>query len=667
MTWTQDQHSLAITTPLEKDTLILQRLRGAEGISECFSYDVEMFSYDNNIDFTEVVGKAACIEVRMDNGLIRYINGVIARFSLVKSDPAEDLAFYEAEIRPWFWLLNYRGSFTVYQEKSAKEIIEEKLSGAGFSGSFKLNLSATYEKRDYCVQYGETDFAFLCRLMEEEGMYYWFDHKEDKHILIIADEAGAHPDCPLLHELEYQSHEVSVVRDDVITSVRFDHAVVPRSFGLDDFNFEKPALDLAVTSSSSRSSKTSYALSDTGLAAYPGRYDKSATGTQFAKMRLQAEEWPERIITAAGTCRSLIAGNKVDISGHARADVNGSWVICHTQIRADMDTFDTTFTAIPSDVQFRPAPTTPKPAIHSAQTAIVTGPDGEEIHTDKYGRVQVLFHWFGDGVTESCWIRVAHGWAGKGWGTLFLPRVGQEVVVSFLNGDPDRPLITGSVYNGENTPPYLPGDKTKSTIKSHSTTKGGAGNFNEIRFDDKKGKEEIYVQAEKDMTVDIKNDLTHTIKDDEIRVVENDRTRTVKGKETITVEGDRTRTVEGKETVSVTGDLTETYKGKQTVTVTKDASYTLKAKETIAVTGAASHKYTADLKQEVGGNYTLKVTGNLTIEATGNVTIKGTGVTIQASGALNAEGASTTVKGKGTCETSSGGIMTVKGSMVKIN
>lgn len=649
--WTQDQHSLAITTSLGKDKLILQRLNGYEGISECFSYDVEMFSGDKNIDLAKAVGQSACIEVRMDDDKIRYINGVIARFSLVKSDPAEDLAFYEAEIRPWFWLLNYRGSFTVYQNKNAKEIIQEALTNAGFSGSFKVNLSGTYEAREYCVQYGETDFAFLSRLMEEEGIYYWFEHQKDKHVLIIADEASAHAHCPALHQLEYHSHRTDLVEDAVINDCRFEHSVVPRSYGLDDFNFETPSTDLAASSTSSRASKTSYALSKTGLAGYPGRYGKTNIGTQFAKMRLQAEELPERLITATGTCRSLMAGYKVSISGHARSDVNGSWVLREMNVSADMDTFQVTFSAFPADIQFRPVQRTPKPAIHSAQTAIVTGPDGEEIHTDKYGRVQVLFHWYGSEITESCWIRVAHGWAGKGWGTLFLPRIGQEVVVSFLDGDPDRPLITGAVYNGENTPPYLPGEKTKSTIKSRSTTKGGASNFNEIRFEDKKGSEEIFVQAEKDMAVEIKNDLTHTIKNDETRTVENDRTRTVKGKETVTVEG----------------DLTETVKGKQTVTVSGDMAETLEGKETIKVTGAAEHKYSANLTEDVGGNYTLKVKGNLTIEATGNVTIKGMGVTVQAKGSLAAEGATTTVKGKGTCETSSGGIMTVKGSMVKIN
>jgi type VI secretion system secreted protein VgrG len=665
--WTQAQHSLAITTPLGADKLILQRLRGFEGISECFSYGVEMFSGDKTLDLAKAIGKAVTVEVRMDDGKIRYINGVFSRFSLVHSDPAEDLALYEAEIRPWFWLLNYRGGFTVYQNKSAKEIIEEVLKAAGFSGSYKLNLSGTYEKREYCVQYNETDFAFLSRLMEEEGIYYWFDHQKDKHVLTVADESGAHVNCPILHKLGYQSHKQPLVDDDTITDCRFEHAVVPRGYSLDDFNFETPSTDLATTSSSSRASKTSYALSKTGLATYPGRYGKSTVGTQFAKMRLQAEEWPERLLTARGTCRSLIPGYKVEISGHARADVNGTWVVRDITVSGDAETFETTFTAFPADIQFRPPLTTPKPVIPSAQTAIVTGPDGEEIHTDKYGRVQVLFHWFGSDVTESCWIRVAHGWAGKSWGTLFLPRIGQEVVVSFLDGDPDRPLITGAVYNGENTPPYLPGEKTKSTIKSRSTTKGGTDNFNELRFEDKKGSEEIFLQAEKDMTAEIKNDLTHTVKNNETRTVEKDRKRTVKENETITVEKDRTRTTKGKETVTVEGDLSETFKGKQTVEVTGDATHTLKAKETRKVTGAAEHKYSANLSETVGGNYTLKVTGNLTIEASGNVTIKGTGVSIKASGSLSAQGASTTVKGSGTCETSSGGIMTVKGSMVKIN
>ncbi len=666
-TWNQDQHSIAITTPLGKDELILASLRGREAISQPFSYDLEMFSGDKNIDLTKLVGKSVSVEVRLDGGKLRYINGVVARFGLVRSDPKEDLAFYEAEIRPWFWLLNYRGSFKVYQKKTAKQIIQAVLDASGLASNAKVNLSGTYAEREYCVQYGETDFAFLSRLMEEEGIYYWFDHQKTKHVMVIADDSGAHVNTPLVHKLRYRSSTIPTVEDDTVTDCRFEHSVVPRSFGLDDFNFETPSTDLASKSSSSRSSKTSYDLSETGLVTYPGRYLKSNVGTQFAKIRLEAEELPERLLTARGTCRSLIPGYKIEISDHARTDVNGAWVVQDIAIRANTETFDTTFTAFPATVQFRPPMVTRKAVIHSTQTAIVTGPDGEEIYTDKYGRVQVKFHWAKEADDPSCWIRCAHGWAGKGWGTLFIPRVGQEVVVSFLDGDPDRPLITGAVYNGENTPPYLPGEKTKSTIKTRSSAKGSASTFNEIRFEDKKDSEELFIQAEKDMNVEIKNDQTTNIKNDRTTTIDNDDTLTVKNDRTETIENDRKRSVTGKETISVDGDTTSTYGGKQTVTVTKDATHTLKAKESRSVTAAAKHEFGANLDVDVKGNYTLNVTGNLTIKATGNVTIEGMKVGVKAKTQMDVEGAMTTLKGSGTCETSASGAMTVKGGIVKIN
>lgn len=673
--WTQDQNSLALTTPLGKDKLILSSLRGREAISQPFSYDLEMFSGDKTLDLTKLVGKSVSVEVRLDDGKLRYINGVVSRFSLVRSDPKEDLAFYEAEIRPWFWLLNYRGGFKVYQKQTAKQIIQAALDGTGLASNAKINLSGTYAEREYCVQYGETDFAFLSRLMEEEGIYYWFDHQKTKHVMVIADDAGAHVNTPLVHKLRYRSMTNPTVEDDIITDCRFEHSVVPRSFGLDDFNFETPSTDLASSSSSSRSSKTSYDLSETGLATYPGRYGKSNVGTQFAKIRLEAEELPERLLTASGTCRSLIPGYKVEISEHARDDVNGAWVVQDISIRANAQTFDTTFTAFPAAVQFRPPMVTPKAVIHSTQTAIVTGPDGEEIYTDKYGRVQVKFHWAKGGADPSCWIRCAHGWAGKGWGILFVPRVGQEVVVSFLDGDPDRPLITGAVYNGENTPPYLPSEKTKSTIKTRSSAKGSASTFNEIRFEDKKGSEELFIQAEKDMNVNIKNDQTTDIENDQTLNIKHDRTTTIDNDDRLTVKDDRIeqidnnrqRTVGGKETITVDGDTKAAYGGKQTITVAKDAKYTMKAKETRSVKAAAKHEFGANLDVDVKGNYTLNVKGNLTIKATGNVTIEGMKVGVKAKSQMDIEGAMTTLKGKGSCETSASGAMTVKGGIVKIN
>lgn len=676
--WSQQKRPLRIATPLGKDELILEGFSGREAISDPFHYTARLFSSDKAIDLSKLVGKAATLSVDLTTGTSRYINGIISRFTVVRSDARAELATYEAELRPWFWLLRYRGGFRIFEKKSVKDILGEVLSDAGFSGSYKINLSQAYEQREYCVQYRETDFDFLSRLMEEEGIFYWFEHADGEHKMVIADEAGAHKNCPGIHKMRYVSADWDSLAEDMVAHCRFDHAVVPRSFGLDDYNFETPSTSLVQQSTSSRESKTSYSVAETGLKDFPGRYQKSDVGSQFAKIRLEALELPERTLTAEGPCRAVAAGYKIEMAGHARAEVNASWVVRDVAIDATGDGFEARFSAFPADVVFRPPLRTPKPVIHSAQTAIVTGPDGEEIHTDKYGRVLVRFHWAkaqADGAKDSCWIRVAQGWAGKNWGTLFIPRIGQEVIVSFLDGDPDRPLITGTVYNGENLPPYLPGEKTKSTIKSRSTTEGAADNFNEIRFEDKKGSEEFYVQAEKDFKSLVKNDAEVTIQGNETSTVEKDSTRTVKGNVTRTVEGtetdtvekDVTRTLNGKLTTTVAKDVAETYKGKLTSDVSQDVAVTYGAKETKKVTGAGDIKYSANLDQSVGGNYTLNVTGNLTIKATGSVTIEGMSVKVKGKSAVNVEGVQATVKGSGTCETSSGGIMTVKGGLVKIN
>ncbi|KJS45171.1 MAG: hypothetical protein VR70_00800 [Rhodospirillaceae bacterium BRH_c57] len=672
--WTQDNRSLTITTPLGKDKLLVDRFSGSEGISDPFHFTVDLYSADRAIDLAKLVGKKVTLTVNLDDGKARYINGVVSRFTLVRSDPKDDTAIYEAEIRPWFWLLNYRGSFRIFEKKSVKEIIDDVLKGSGFTSAYKLSLTRTYEKREYCVQYRETDFNFVCRLMEEEGIFYWFEHTEDEHKMIIADDAGTHKNCPVLHKLRFRSVKRRDVEDDIINEIRFEHAVVPRSYGLDDYNFETPDTSLAQTSTSSRKSKTTYALSDTSMNDFPGRYGKGSVGTQFAKTRLEALELPERLITGEGMLRAIMPGYKVEVAEHVRDDVNGTWVVQDTYIRAESDDYSVRFTAFPAAVAFRPPMVTHKPVIHSAQTAIVTGPDGEEIHTDKYGRVLVSFHWAGADV-DSCWIRVAQGWAGKGWGVLFIPRIGQEVVVSFLDGDPDRPLITGAVYNGENLPPYLPDEKTKSTIKSRSTTGGGTGTFNEIRFEDKMGSEEMYVQAEKDFKSLVKNDVTvnidgnetSTVEKDVTRTVNGNVTRTVAGEETDTVEKDATYTVNGAKTTEVAKDVTETYKGKLTTKVAKDVTQTYSGKETKKVTGAGKASYTANLDEDVGGNYTLKVTGNLTLKATGSVTIEGMSIKIKGQTSVAVEGLQTTVKGSASCETNGGGMMTVKGGVVMIN
>ena len=409
---------------------------------------------------------------------------------------------------------------------------------------------------------------------------------------------------------------------------------------------------------------------------YPGLYQSKGEGDGYGKKRLDGLEVPARLIAGESTCRPFSTGCTFSLTGHPRADVNDTYVLRRISHSGGRRHYRNSFVAFPSSATFRPPRVTPKPRIAGTQTALVVGKSGEEIWTDQYGRIKVQFHWDQLGQNDensSCWIRVAQGWAGKNWGAIFLPRIGQEVVVSFLEGDPDRPLITGSVYNGQQPVPYtLPDEQTKSTVKS-SSSKGGNG-FNEIRIEDKADSEEIYIHAQKDMKIDVLNDQTTTItnnrtvtvseKDDSLTVSKGNRSVTVsQGNESLTVsQGDRTVAVsQGKETHSV------------------------QSTREVTVTGNETHTNKADFTQNVSGNYTLKVTGTLTIQATGDLTLKtdgsltvqsGTSLTVKSGTDLSASsgtalslsgGTTMEVKGSASGTVDGGGMLTVKGGMVKIN
>jgi type VI secretion system secreted protein VgrG len=434
----------------------------------------------------------------------------------------------------------------------------------------------------------------------------------------------------------------------------------------DDYNFEIPSTDL-LASSSTDSAPSVYE--------YPaGRTAKADVETK-TNLALQALEAHKQILRGAGSCRSFRAGAKFTMAGHARTSFNTDYVIRQVSFRGDQTTMLTnSFEAQPLSTPFRTKRATPRPRIYGSQTAVVVGKSGEEIWTDKYGRIRLHFHWDQLGKkdeNDSCWVRVSQGWAGKLWGGLFLPRIGQEVVVSFLEGDPDRPLVTGGVYNAEQTVPYtLPDDQTKSTVKSNSS-KGGNG-FNEVRFEDKAGSEEFYIHAQKDHKAEILNNQATTIGNDQTITVKNNRTTTISEKdETLIVD-------KGNRTVKVnTGNETHEVKG------TRD----------LTVTGKETHTNKADYVMNVSGNFTLKVSGNIQIEASGSVEIKsgttftnqaGTGLTNKAGTELqnqagtsltnkagttmeNNAGISLTNKGSASQTVDGGGMLTLKGGMVKIN
>ncbi len=563
----QDNLKLKITTPLGPNKLLLRSFRGDERISGLFQFTLEMVSEDNSIDFDAIIRKPVTITLSLGNDVEHNLNGIVSRF--VQEETNLRLTRYFADINPWLWLLTKTSDCRIFQNKSTPEILEAIFSDLGFT-DFRNDLKGTYAKREYCVQYNETTFNFVSRLMEEEGIFYHFEHAADKHTLVLGDDADAHKTCPGLEgtPVHFRQSLLDHTQDLAITRCLVEEQVVSGSFAHDDYNFETPNTDLKVESKSQTPKFRVYE--------YPGGFLKKDVGEKRADLRLDALEQPQKVIRGDGFVRAFVSGHKFELKDHYRADVNQTYVLQSVSHAATQESYTNSFAAFPADTPFRPPRLTAKPRIAGTQTAIVVGKAGEEIWTDKYGRVKVQFHWDQLGKKDensSCWIRVDYGWAGKKWGGIFLPRIGQEVIVSYLEGDPDCPLITGAVYNSEQVVPYtLPDEQTKSTVKTNSS-KGGNG-FNEIRFEDKKDSEEIYFHAQKDQNI----------------VVQNDRTKKIKHNETNTIEGTRESTI--------TGDETNTNK--------------------------------ANFTQKITGNYELKVTGNLTIEATGNVTIKGTaGVNIE--------------------------------------
>lgn len=625
--------SLAVTTPLGDGALVLQRMEGEEHVSEPFHLRLTM-NAAAPVDASALLGQAAHVTLIDGAGNKRYLHGLVTRF-------AQNDADCTADLRPWLWMLSLRADNRVFQNKSVPDILEAVFNGAGFT-DFRNDLRLTYAPLDYCVQFQETDFAFASRLMEEAGICYFFEHSESAHTLVLADDAASFQDCANAASLAYRPLPASM---DWLTDTRIDEltsesAVTSQQYMTDDYNFVTPSTEL----------KASTGDGTRRVYEYPGRYAAKDAGDGVVKRRIEALEAGGARISGASPARAMRAGGAFTLTGHPNAALNRKYALRHVSHAAARGEYSNRFEAFPTATPFRPPRLTPWPRVAGSQTAVVVGPSGKEIYTDQYGRVKVQFHWDQQGSNDensSCWIRVAQNWAGVSWGAFTLPRIGQEVVVTFLDGDPDRPLITGCVYNGDNPVPYaLPDEQTKTVLKSNSSE--GGGGFNELRLEDKKGSEEIFLHAARDLTVTVLNNETVTVTQDRAVTIS-------KGNDSLTVsEGDRTVAVsKGKETHSVQG--------------TRD----------MTVTGAETRANKADFTHSVSGNFTLSVDGDITIKAGGALTLQsGTGLTIKAGTSLDGRagtslqlqgGTTATFKASAAGTVDGGGMLTVKGGIVQIN
>lgn len=571
----QQDRIASIATPLGGETLFLSSFSATEELGRLFHYDVILQSEDHQVDFDAVVGENVTIALNLPDESQRYFNGFVSRFShLPIGGP---YANYQMTVVPWLWFLTRTSDCRIFQEKSVPDIIKEVFRDKGMS-DFSDELSGNYRPLDYCVQYRETAFNFVSRLMEQEGIYYYFKHENGKHTLVLADAPSAHSPFPGFETILYRNEGSQHIEEEYIYDWRHSVAIQPGQYAHTDFNFEKPKASLKTNSSIRRQHKNAeFEIYD-----YPGEYGEFGDGESYSKIRIEELQTDQHEISASAKVRGLAVGYKFTLEEHPREDQNSDYLVTSTNYHVSVgeyasggsgeQTFHCQFSAKKADAPYRSKRVTPKPLISGPQTAFVVGPAGEEIHTDKYGRVKCHFHWDRHGKADdksSCWIRVSQSWAGKKWGAIYLPRIGQEVVVEFLEGDPDRPIVTGRVYNGDSMPPYdLPANKTMSTLKSNSS-KGGKG-FNEIRFEDKKGKEQIFIHAERNRDIRVKNDsfewVGHErhliVKDKQYELAEKDKHGIVKG--------DLIEKVDGDENLKVGGDSLTKIGGSASLDIGQD-------------------------------------------------------------------------------------------------
>lgn len=623
-------------------------MEGHEGISELFEFRVIIRTDAADLDLASVVGKKAKLGiVAYEDDEPRLVHGIVSRIEQTTAEIVH-AASYEVTLVPRAWLLQHRTDNRIFQEKTAPEVIKAVFEGAGLASGddFKLSLQATYAKREYCVQYGESDWDFACRLMEEEGVYYHFEQSDDGHVLVLVDRASAASPIAGNANVKFRQPQgalAAAVHGAHVTRFVCSEEVRPGKVTLRDWNFEKPALEL-------ESAQEGATGKDLAVYDYPGDFSVPGDGDAWAKVRVAELQASRKRGGGDGTCAHFLPGHTFHLEEHPHDALNAQYLLVRvehtaTDLRATASTelqaaggpgvqgssYRNHFELVPASVQFRPPRVTRRPRIPGVQTAIVVGSSGEEIFTDKYGRVKVQFHWDRLGKNDdksSCWVRVAQMWASAGFGAMFLPRVGDEVVVSFLEGDPDRPLVVGSVYHATNVVPYtLPDEKTKSTIKTKSTPNGDNGDFNELRFEDKKGSEEVFLQAQKDWNVKVKNDETRSVGHDETLTVENDRTKTVKHDQKATIENDDTLTVKHDQSVTIENDQTVEVKNDRKVTVDNDDAETVKGKQTIEVDGDQKVSVSGEQKISVSGSRSLSVDedvkdsfkGKLSLSVTGDV------------------------------------------------
>jgi type VI secretion system secreted protein VgrG len=572
--YTQAGRLISLTSPLGEDKLLLTGFTGHEAISRLFHFHLTTLSEDTAVDFTTIVGQAVTIDVVQFDDSKRYFNGIVSHFACTGKEG--DMTRYELQVVPKLWLLTRYADCRIFHNKDVTEIVKSVLDDRGIK--YQASFTQGYSPLEYCVQYRETDFNFVSRLMEQFGIFYFFQHEDGEHTMMLGDSSSVHQPCPGQNSAGFNLASGGLDAGDVVNAWSIGQELRSGKHSLTDYNFTTSSTDLTASETTiyTVASNTAMEIFD-----YPGLHGTQSDGTEMAKVRMEEEEAAHKIGHGTSVCRAFTTGYKFDLTDHPLDAMNATYLLTEIQHVASVagtyrddaagggDSYTNHFTCIPADVAFRPARITPKPFVQGPQTAKVVGKsadqdsaddqgaggDGEEIWVDKWGRVLVLFPWDRKKAT-SCWMRVSQDWAGAGWGMVNIPRVGQEVLVSFLEGDPDRPIITGRVYNDQQTLPYpLPDNGTRTTFRTSSSTGGGTAHYNELRFEDKTGKEQIFLRGEKDYDTRILNDSREWIGNNQSTIIQKSRMEKVGEDESLQITGNRMEKVGGDDSLNITGKL----------------------------------------------------------------------------------------------------------------
>ncbi len=688
----QKHRLVSVESPLGEDVLVFGRMTASEELGRLFQFEMELFSERTDIKLAEVLGKSMTVRMELPQELpqwqkinpsrgatraadsrvelrqelpqelppvqrSRYFNGFVTRFSFLGMR-GPHYGIYRATLSPWLWFLTRTADCRIFQNQKVPEIIRNIFSEHGLT-DFKYRLSDDYRQWEYCVQYRETDFDFVSRLMEREGIYYYFIHENGKHTLVLADDCDSHDTFAGYEQVPYFPPDAHDHRErDHLFEWAIHLAHQPGAYALNDFDFKAPRKSLRAVSSMPKD----HARSNFEIYDYPGEYTEPDDGNAYARIRLEELLAQHEIMRGRGNAAGLAAGYRFGLTNCPRVDQNREYLIVSAVHELESDAYETgvesagtgkpyrsQIAAIDARQPYRSPRITPKPVVRGPQTAIVVGKAGEEIWTDQYGRVKVQFHWDREGRKDensSCWVRVSHPWAGKGWGAVAIPRIGQEVIVDFLEGDPDQPIITGRVYNGANMPPFpLPAGAVVSGIKSN--THKGSG-YNEITMDDTAGKEKLNTHAQFDMTTTVEHDQTTTVKNNRSTSVVVNDALSVDANRAVHVKGKLSETIDSGQEVTVSSGYKETIAGGATSTISGGLASTVNGQWESAVNGHLKETVSAGEEQGIAGGKKLMVAGGFTEQVAGerSMTVDGP-IKQSASGTIDihADGAGTYTSG----------------------